>query len=181
MVVISRKDAKALGLPRYFTGKPCKREHVSERYISGNCIACDLALKDARYKADPELFKGRVNKYRAENPEKVAESNRNYAKRHPAKMVAKAAARRAAKLLRTPPWVDHAKILPYYSRSRLWTILHGVMYHVDHIVPLQGELVSGLHVDYNLTVMQGPENSSKGNDFDPMTYIHTFPPGFYDD
>lgn len=38
---ISRKQAKELGLIRYYTGKPCKHGHVAERHIiSGNCMAC---------------------------------------------------------------------------------------------------------------------------------------------
>jgi 5-methylcytosine-specific restriction endonuclease McrA len=38
--IISRKEAMALGLRRYFTGKPCKNGHVSERRMPGTCIEC---------------------------------------------------------------------------------------------------------------------------------------------
>lgn len=40
-------------------------------------------------------------------------------------------------------------------------------HHVDHEIPLQGELVSGLHVAENLQYLTGPENMSKGNSFNP--------------
>lgn len=41
MKIISRKEAKALGLKRYFTGMPCKNGHVAERYMqSSNCVEC---------------------------------------------------------------------------------------------------------------------------------------------
>ena len=40
MEIITRQEAKEQGLSRYFTGKPCSREHISERYMMGKCVAC---------------------------------------------------------------------------------------------------------------------------------------------
>lgn len=43
-IVLSRNDARARGMKRYFTGKPCKHGHVRERQVSdGNCVECALA------------------------------------------------------------------------------------------------------------------------------------------
>jgi len=59
--LISRQEAKAQGLKRYFTGKPCKHGHVAERLVlDGNCLGC------ARISAK----KGSAN-YRKNRPEKV--------------------------------------------------------------------------------------------------------------
>lgn len=38
--IISWSEAKAKGLKRYFTGKPCIHGHVEERHINGSCIKC---------------------------------------------------------------------------------------------------------------------------------------------
>jgi hypothetical protein len=47
MEIISRKAASDVGMARYFTGAPCSRGHLTERYVSsGNCVKC--AADDSR-------------------------------------------------------------------------------------------------------------------------------------
>ena len=49
MKVISRKDAKATGAKRYFTGKACIRGHVAERFTCNKtCVECDALRREAR-------------------------------------------------------------------------------------------------------------------------------------
>ena len=74
--------------------------------------------------------------------------------------------RRAAKMQRTPPWADREKIKAVYLEARALTKLTGVEHHVDHVIPLQGKLVSGLHVHQNLQVLVASQNCRKGNRFD---------------
>ncbi len=86
MAVISRAEAKALGLKRYFTGKPCKWGHVAERYIGGVCLKCDSertsnpakkkAKRHRRYWANPEKGIEDTRRWRAANPGKRLESDR---------------------------------------------------------------------------------------------------------
>lgn len=71
---------------------------------------------------------------------------------------ANTAAYRAAKLQRTPPWADLKAIEQVY-------IDRPEGRQVDHVIPLQGKNVSGLHVLDNLQYLTGPENSSKGNSY----------------
>ncbi len=53
--IITRAQAKAQGLKRYFTGKPCKRGHVAEARIGGGCVEC-ISINNARWsKANPRL------------------------------------------------------------------------------------------------------------------------------
>jgi hypothetical protein len=81
------------------------------------------------------------------------------------------AKRRAARLQRTPAWItdfDKLKIKCVHSIAAMLTRENKEPWHVDHIIPLQGELVSGLHVPSNLQVMRGVDNASKRNAFEVM-------------
>ena len=74
-----------------------------------------------------------------------------------------AARRRVAKLKRTPPWANQDAIRMVYLKAREMTAQTGMQHHVDHIIPLQGVLVSGLHVETNLQVLPWRENIQKRN------------------
>ena len=80
-----------------------------------------------------------------------------------------AAKRRAVKLQRTPPWVDFKSIRAMHTQAARLTVETGIIHHVDHVIPLQGKLVSGLHVHQNMQVLTGPVNSAKGNRFEVET------------
>lgn len=75
--------------------------------------------------------------------------------------------RRAAKLNRTPPWSDLDAMRAIYAQARRMTVETGIPHHVDHVIPLQGKLVSGLHVPNNLQILTGSENSKKRNRYEP--------------
>lgn len=79
---------------------------------------------------------------------------------------AKDAARRSAKMLRTPSWADLTAIQAIYKQARRLTHQTGVEHHVDHVIPLQSKLVCGLHVHTNLQILTGSENIRKRNRFE---------------
>jgi len=108
-------------------------------------------------KANPERFKASVNKYRAANPGIILANN---------------AKRRAAKLQRTVIWANPDAIKEVYKdceEINLAAKTSGCTetFVVDHIVPLQGELVSGLHIESNLQIITTKENNEKHNNFVP--------------
>lgn len=76
------------------------------------------------------------------------------------------AKRRTVKLQRVPPWADMTAIKAVYVQARRLSRETGVPHHVDHEIPLQGKLVSGLHVHNNLQILTGSENSKKHNRFE---------------
>lgn len=68
--------------------------------------------------------------------------------------------RQSDKLKRTPKWADQEKIKEIYQNCP-----EGLT--VDHIIPLKGKLVSGLHVENNFQYLSVEENSSKNNKYVP--------------
>lgn len=76
------------------------------------------------------------------------------------------AARRSAKLQRTPKWLTQTHLQQigiFYDAASKLTKEFGIKMEVDHVVPLQGKNVSGLHVPWNLQVLPKSINCSKGN------------------
>lgn len=76
------------------------------------------------------------------------------------------AAIRASNLQRTPAWADHEAIAEVYRRAQSMTLTTGIPHHVDHVIPLRGEKVSGFHVAENLQILTGAENLAKSNRFE---------------
>jgi hypothetical protein len=77
-----------------------------------------------------------------------------------------AARQRVLRLKRTPPWANQEAILEFYKLARALSTSTGIPHHVDHIIPLQGKLVSGLHVEGNLQVLPWRDNILKRNTFE---------------
>ena len=93
-------------------------------------------------------------------------ANKLYRQLNPHKHAAKETRRRSAKIQRTPAWltVDDLWIIEQaYELAALRTKMFGFSWHVDHILPLQGKTVSGLHVPLNLQVIPAVDNIRKGN------------------
>lgn len=76
------------------------------------------------------------------------------------------AKRRALLLSRTATWIDMEKVKRIYQDAADMAAETGVDYHVDHIIPLRGRLVSGLHVHNNLRAIPAAENLKKRNSFE---------------
>jgi hypothetical protein len=82
------------------------------------------------------------------------------------KIRALSAKKRAAILERTPKWLteEHLEqIKVEYELAEWCSTQMNEMYHVDHIIPLRGKTVSGLHVPWNLRVIPAKDNLEKSN------------------
>jgi hypothetical protein len=135
------------------------------------------------YERNKELTKERARAWHLSNPEKVSEKNISYKSKNKEKVTQynkqwwsenkdKRASyegkRRAAQLQRTPKWLtesDLRMIEAKYSLAAMLTRETGIIHHVDHIIPLQGKKVSGLHVFSNLRVIPGTDNVKKSNSY----------------
>lgn len=76
------------------------------------------------------------------------------------------AKQRAKRLRRTAPWANALAMAAFYREAARRTAESGVPHEVDHIVPLVGADVSGLHVENNLRVVPQEINRAKSNRFD---------------
>jgi hypothetical protein len=194
---MKRREAKALGLDKYLTGKPCKYGHFAERYAKhGTCTECcriqgivwrkenpekqiasmrkwlenNRELHNTRVKrwqkANPEKIKIAATAWVKANPEKVKAKDKRYAKNNPTKYTARAVASVARRAKRVPVWLttdDKWMMHEAYKLAKLRTQMFGFIWEVDHVIPLRGEFVSGLHVPTNLQVIPKAENRQKRN------------------
>lgn len=183
MKIITRKQAKEQGMLRYFTGTPCKRGHLSSRLVStGKCDVCHRLYHDKYIKHWQRKNKEKVNhatrKWRRDNPDQAHKTNKEYYssvkeikseknKRWRALNVDRLrrynSVRRAQIKQAMPLWADLSKIQDKYTQAVQMSNRTGILYHVDHIIPLGGELVCGLHCEDNLQVIPASENLAKGN------------------
>lgn len=149
----------------YFTGIPCKRGHIAKRRTSNMvCIECEKARYAPSYPITKEVRAVKSKEYYYSNHEKCKGFRKTWREKHHRKYLdlvrPHCASRRAAKILRTPAWVNEQAMAAFYRECP-----PGMT--VDHIIPLQGKLVSGLHVENNLQYLTKSENSAKCNTFDP--------------
>ena len=78
MNIITRKEALCLGLKRYYTGKPCKHGHLSERLISYGCITCNKLKNKQRVKLKYATDKSYVKKERLRKRESYKRHSERY-------------------------------------------------------------------------------------------------------
>jgi len=166
--------------------KPFEAFYASSTHKSGYtswCKVCESERSKAKFqrRKDAQLSKAQewrsVNKnkvaaiiqaWRESNPERTAAMYRDWAERNRDKVNAKWMKREAGKKNRTPAWLtadDHWAIQEAYDIAQKRKQMFGFDWHVDHIVPLQGKTVSGLHVPWNLQVIPAKLNQQKSNSF----------------
>ena len=179
----TRKEAQETKATHYFTGLPCKHGHIALRKTKGTCMDCLkieweetnakralLPKSEASKKAGKKYYENNkeVVKLRAlsRSPEDITKYRKTWKKANPELVLANDKHRRTKHKQATPKWLtqEHkTEIKQFYLDAMLVSKVTGVPYAVDHIVPLRGELVSGLHVPWNLAVITREENSKKSN------------------
>jgi hypothetical protein len=183
----TRAEAKATGSKYYFTGDPCKHGHTAPRKTKGACVECLKAEWAKGNETRAEYFR---EYNRSEAGQKA---KRGYYERNQAAVIAAAQARpdEAKRKYRnnhksanpdlykelvslrrrrfrqaTPKWLTQEQKLEIRLKYRLaieLTRRTGTRHAVDHVIPLLGEEVCGLHVPWNLEVITQDENLKKSN------------------
>ena len=133
-----------------------------------------LADRKEYYKNNKDKIIASVLNWRSKNREKTIQYTKNWERENPERKLATVTARRMRKRRAMPKWlsaIHMAQIQELYDVAAACYAQTGIRHHVDHIFPIKGDNVSGLHVPWNLRVLSAEENLSKGNDF-PIEYIH---------
>lgn len=114
-----------------------------------------------------------AQKYRDNNKQKRAEITKRWRDKNKVLTCFLANARRARKLQATPKWVEaeREQIEAIYREAARLQQETGIVHNVDHIIPLQSELVCGLHCLANLQILTQTENIKKSNKFDPNAIL----------
>lgn len=153
------------------------------------CKSCRSAYLKGLYKEDKDSFRIRAKRW-AEKPDvSLAEPSKRRARYLKNRVVVLQSAKeyrrsnldlkrsfsareRAAKKMAVPHWLSASQISEISCKYRIAKRIEkhsGTKMHVDHIVPLVGESVCGLHVPWNLQIIPATENCSKGNRYvDPQ-------------
>lgn len=94
---------------------------------------------------------------------------RDYQKKNLERFLAHNAQRKEHIKRATPPWADKKVILDLYILAKVLSRDLGTQIDVDHIVPLKGKNVCGLHVQNNLRLLPHLENVAKHNKFEEVS------------
>lgn len=128
--------------------KDAKREYMKARYAQKRGEL--LAKERERYAKRKDSIKAAQRAYRATPNGKRADL-RSSTKRFTRLRCAK------------PAWVDEEALIAVYEDARKLSLETGIQHHVDHIVPIRGKMVCGLHVPWNLQILTAEDNMRKGN------------------
>lgn len=144
----------------------------------------EKASKRQHYAVNKELYSLRYKSYCARNREQLRQIRRRYYAANKEKFSSKYkiwiennravkralnAKDRAAKRQATPKWLTNTQKADirnlYIEADKIWR-LSEIPQVIDHIIPLQGKHVCGLHVPWNLQILTAQENGSKGNKYE---------------
>lgn len=166
-----RRDSKKEEIRRYMAKYYLEnRDKVLERC---NEYRKNESVRERETQRQRDYYAARANEIQKKrkaildsNPE-LREQRRAWFRQHyqeNAEVYTEKTARRRRKLENaTPIWADLQKIRWFYKESTRITDETGIRHHVDHIIPIQGRNVCGLHVEQNLRIIPAKENLSKSN------------------
>lgn len=132
--------------------KPCHRAKINGASKESKRLKRQKEkVKGLRNKGSRQSAREQIKSWKATNPGRVRNLRKAY----------KLRVRQQC-----PRWADRSAIDAMYELAAKMREETGLDWHVDHVIPLRGETVCGLHTHTNLQIMLGADNMSKGNRFD---------------
>jgi hypothetical protein len=147
---LSNRDKLKKNQQRYCNKNKEKVKEQKKRYLINNC----------------EKRKESVRKYYLKNKSAISEKERKLRHKNLDRYRAYCSLRRSIKIKATPVWItkEQLKLINnIYKEARNLELKMNEKFHVDHIVPLNSDIVCGLHVPWNLQILKASDNMKKGN------------------
>ena len=158
-------------------GKLLQEEKLAQPDGTKFCHTCELKLpvenfgkqkirKDGLNPTCKECRNKKLAIYRKNNKEKIKKQNKKYITNNPHVQNNNTAIRRCLKSSATPSWLTYDQRKEsqlFYKLSKQLEKEGDSKYHVDHIIPIRNDKVCGLHVPWNLQVINSTENHIKRN------------------
>lgn len=138
-------------------------------YRRHECDGCRATRQAKLYRSQASARLEKARDYYARNMETVRGRRARYVQRNYGKVAALWVKRRLRQADATPSWLSpaqRAEIEAVYEHARDCRLITGEPYHVDHIIPLMGDGVCGLHVPWNLQVLPADVNQRKSARYD---------------
>ena len=143
--------------------KPCKNEYSRAQYCKTKNKRLPKILEWRE--ANRERCREISLEWNFRNKKRCKALQKKHYQENKAVYAAKCAKYRASRLKATPLWADLEQIKRIYALCAKISEKTGIEHHVDHIIPLQGKDVCGLHVDNNLAIIPAKMNLEKSNSF----------------
>ena len=141
------------------------RQYFKTRY-SENKDHYKSQVRDYYWKNKHKISNKKKNEHKERylaNPEKLKLRSRLWLKDHKGYSNFKRKLRICKLARATPEWANPKIMKIYYDIAAFYSELYSEKYHVDHIIPLNGKNVCGLHCEYNLQILPATENMRKSN------------------
>ena len=149
--------------------KAYQKEYKARLRATSEFKAAELAYKKAYRERTVAQRAEYMDQWREKNKQHISQYGKQYRRENKERYNFLCQKRKIDLLNRTPKWLtpdDLWMIEEAYELSGLRSKITGVEHHVDHIIPLRGKYVSGLHVPLNLRVVPWFENQRKTNKFE---------------
>lgn len=158
-----REKRNAANRARYAENPEVRKAYNSRFYQATR----EQGILDRRawYAANRESALAQKAEYRATHQENIVRLRRRDYAINKAAYLEASARRKAHEGKATPPWADLQAIRAIYKERQRRSEAEGILYHVDHVIPLRGKNVCGLHVHSNLRIVPAKVNMTKGNRF----------------